>query len=123
MAQAAKQGEGFEELTEAGALEALIERSRQAPVVLFKHSLTCPISAFAYSEMLRLAPDVAKATALVVVQRARAVSSEIAARTSVRHESPQAIILRNGTAVWSASHYDITAEAVEGAVKTVVSSQ
>ncbi|CAN5143634.1 MAG: bacillithiol system redox-active protein YtxJ [Pyrinomonadaceae bacterium] len=117
MVQASKQGEGFEELTETGALEALIERSREVPVVLFKHSLTCPISAFAYGEMSRLAPDVAEATALVIIQRARAVSNEIAARTGVRHESPQAIILRNGTAVWTASHYDITAEAVEGEVK------
>ncbi|MCA1626452.1 MAG: bacillithiol system redox-active protein YtxJ [Acidobacteria bacterium] len=105
MAQASKQGGEFEELTEAGALEALIERSREAPVVLFKHSLTCPISAFAYGEMSRLALDVAEATVLVVIQRARAVSNEIAARTGVRHESPQAIILRNGTAVWTASHY------------------
>ena len=117
MAQASKQDAGFEELTEIGALDSLLERSREAPVVLFKHSLTCPISAFAYGEMSRLAPDVARATALVIVQRARAVSSEISARTGVRHESPQAIILRNGVAVWSASHYDITAEAVEGEVK------
>jgi bacillithiol system protein YtxJ len=61
--------------------------------------------------------EVANEVSLVVVQRARDVSSEIASRTGVRHESPQAIVLRNGEAVWSASHYDITSDAVEQALR------
>jgi bacillithiol system protein YtxJ len=54
---------------------------------------------------------------LVVVQRARDVSNEIESRTGVRHESPQAIILRNGKAVWNASHWSVTADAVEQALQ------
>ncbi|MDQ3821320.1 MAG: bacillithiol system redox-active protein YtxJ [Acidobacteriota bacterium] len=88
-------------------------RSNKEPVILFKHSTTCPISANAYKQMSRVKGDVS----LVVVQRARDVSNEIESRTGVRHESPQVVLLRNGEAVWTASHFDITSDAVERAVK------
>jgi bacillithiol system protein YtxJ len=54
---------------------------------------------------------------LVEVQRARALSNEIAHRLGVRHESPQIIIVRNGQVVWDASHFSITADAVTDAVR------
>ena len=94
-------------------LEHLIARSHEAPVLLFKHSTTCPISAAAYREMKQLQTEIA----IVVVQRAREVSREVEARTGVTHESPQALILRDGEAVWSASHWRITTEAVESALR------
>jgi bacillithiol system protein YtxJ len=49
-------------------------------------------------------------TAFTVDVRAqRPLSRQIAARAGVEHESPQVIIFRRGTAIWSASHHDITA--------------
>jgi bacillithiol system protein YtxJ len=106
-------GDRFTQITDAEALEQVLARSKDAPVILFKHSSTCPISSKAYEQMSQVKTDVS----LVVVQRAREVSSEIASRTGIRHESPQTIIVRNGEAVWSASHFDITAKAVEDAVR------
>jgi bacillithiol system protein YtxJ len=108
MAQASPQESNFVVVEDRGALEELLARSQDAPVVLFKHSLTCPISARAYRQMQAYDGEVA----LVVVQRAREVSREVETRTGVRHESPQVIILRAGKAAWTASHFDITAEAV-----------
>ncbi|HZG51686.1 MAG TPA: bacillithiol system redox-active protein YtxJ [Pyrinomonadaceae bacterium] len=107
----------FAPVTDAGALDDLVARSHDAPVVLFKHSTTCPISARAHHQMSKLQAGVAGRISLVVVQRARELSRRVAEQTGIRHESPQAIILRNGQAVWSASHFDITAEAVEQAVR------
>ncbi|HEV2802311.1 MAG TPA: bacillithiol system redox-active protein YtxJ [Pyrinomonadaceae bacterium] len=107
----------FAPVTDAGALDELVARSHEAPVVLFKHSTTCPISARAHQQMQRVPADVAEQISLVVVQRARELSRRVADETGIRHESPQAIILRNGQAVWSASHFDITAEAVAAAVR------
>ncbi len=49
---------------------------------------------------------------LVDVRAERPQSQRIAARTGVRHESPQLIILRRGSVLWSASHDDITADAI-----------
>jgi bacillithiol system protein YtxJ len=94
-------------------LESLFTLSHERPVVLFKHSLTCPVSSAAYQEMSGLGGDVS----LIVVQRARDVSREVETLTGIRHESPQAIILRNGRAVWNVSHWRITRSAVEEAVR------
>lgn len=102
----------FSPLTDVETLEQLTVASQNSPVVLFKHSTTCPISSAAYREMSRLTVPIS----MVVVQQSRAVSREVEARTGIRHESPQAIILRHGRAVWAASHYNITAEDVERAL-------
>jgi bacillithiol system protein YtxJ len=103
----------FVPVADAKSLEELLARSHDKPVIIFKHSTTCPISAAAYKQMSRLKDEVA----LVVVQRARDVSREVEARTGIEHESPQTIILRDGVAVWNASHWSITSEAVEQALQ------
>lgn len=103
----------FVPVADTKSLDELLARSHDEAVIIFKHSSTCPISAAAYKQMSQLKEPVA----LVVVQRARDVSREVEARTGVEHESPQAIILRNGKAVWNASHWSITSEVVERAVQ------
>lgn len=87
-------------------LAELFEESNRRPVILFKHSVTCPISTNVFEDVSRINGQIN----LVVVQTARAVSNEIAEKTGIRHESPQAIILRDEKVVYHASHYDITAE-------------
>lgn len=104
----------FVDVADAGALDELMIRSQSEPVVLFKHSTTCPISMNAHREMERFTDADVN---LVIVQRARELSNEIARRTGVRHESPQALVVRNGDVVWNASHYDITADAVRAALE------
>ena len=99
----------FNPVTSESALEELFTLSNSQPVILFKHSTTCPISAAAYQQMEGYGGEVS----LVVVQKARDLSRQIETLTGVRHESPQVIILRDGKAAWSASHWDITAEAVK----------
>jgi bacillithiol system protein YtxJ len=106
-------GNNFNRITEAAAFEELADRSKQRPIVIFKHSLTCPISAAAYDQMTRFDGDVA----LIEVQRARQLSNEIEKRLGVAHESPQVLILSKGQVVWNASHFKITADAVADAVK------
>jgi bacillithiol system protein YtxJ len=115
MAEASQPAEAFIEVEDAAELDRLFARSEDAPVVLFKHSTTCPISARAHRQMSKLDRGAVGEVAMVVVQHARAVSDEIARRTGVRHESPQAFILRGGKVVWHASHFDITSDAVERA--------
>jgi bacillithiol system protein YtxJ len=106
-------GNNFSRITDVTELEKLIDRSKERPVVIFKHSLTCPISASAYERMKSYDGDVD----LVEVQRARPLSDEIAQRLGVRHESPQIIIVRNGQVLWDASHFQITADKVAEAVR------
>jgi bacillithiol system protein YtxJ len=116
MSETSETETNFAPVTDAGALDDLVARSHDTPVILFKHSTTCPISARAHHQMAKLPAEVAGQISLVIVQRARELSRRVAEQMGIRHESPQAIILRNGQAVWSASHFDITAEAVTQAV-------
>lgn len=99
-------------------LDEAVEASRERPVFLFKHSLTCGISASAYRAFRSFADRRAEDAlfALVEIQRARPVSTGIAERTGVRHESPQAILLRDGRPVWHASHWEIGEAALERAL-------
>jgi bacillithiol system protein YtxJ len=50
---------------------------------------------------------------LITVQSHRHLANEAAARLGVRHETPQAILLRNGRPVWSASHFRITKDKLD----------
>lgn len=103
----------FSPVSDSAELGSLFALSHERPVLLFKHSLTCPISSAAYQEMSNLEDEVS----LIVVQRAREVSREVESLTGIRHESPQAIILRNGKPVWNASHWRIKRSAVEEAMR------
>jgi bacillithiol system protein YtxJ len=103
----------FSPVSDGDALEELFARSHTEPVLLFKHSNACPISARAYRQM----EGVKTPVSIVVVQKNRELSRAVEERTGVHHETPQALVLRNGHAVWNASHYDITADVVEQAVR------
>ena len=103
----------FSPVSDAAALEELFARSHTEPVLLFKHSTACPISARAHKQM----EEVKTPVSIVVVQDSRGLSQQVAERTGVRHETPQALVLRNGRVVWNASHFDITADVVEQAVR------
>jgi len=106
-------GSHFVRIIDNEAFEELNERSRERPMVIFKHSLTCPISSAAYEQMTRFDGEVT----LIEVQVARQLSNEIEIKLGVRHESPQVIILNKGQVAWNASHFKITAEAVADAVR------
>jgi bacillithiol system protein YtxJ len=99
-------------LSDVSALEAAIAESRERPVLLFKHSRTCGISCEAFDELhAHLAQCTADASyKLITVQSHRRVADEVEARLKVRHESPQAILLRDGSVIWHGSHFRITAE-------------
>jgi bacillithiol system protein YtxJ len=90
-------------------LEKLFERSHTEPVLLFKHSNSCGIS----SGVFDIVSDVNAEINLVVVQTDRHISNRISEITGIRHQSPQAIILKSGSPVYSASHYDITVDDIE----------
>lgn len=91
----------------------LLNSSKETPVLVFKHSTRCPISAEAYEQFKRYLgnqpkPDVDYAQVLVV--EARPVSNLIAETLDVKHESPQVILVKRGKAVAHTSHWHITEE-------------
>jgi bacillithiol system protein YtxJ len=109
-------------VNELHTIEELIqtlEESKTHPVLLFKHSNACPISSRAYREFQQYlqAADPEISYHLVVVQNARSVSNEIETRLNLQHESPQAILVKNGQEIWNASHNRITASTLAETVK------
>lgn len=101
-------GKKFFRIDDRAALENLLTDSKQKPVIVFKHSNACSISSRAYREMEKVDAQVN----ILEVQSAREISRELANLTGVRHETPQVIVLRDGKAVWNASHFDVQAAAV-----------
>lgn len=100
------------------AHEAL-ERVMASPVaLLYKHSTRCGTSLRALLQVERFAraePDVPVFGIDVI--RQRELSDLAAERMGVPHQSPQAVLLRNGVPVWRASHAAISAPALEEAVR------
>lgn len=101
----------IDRITRDEELDALFERSHDVPVLLLKHSLTCPVSSRAHGELQKLvesrAGDGSVRFALIEIQNARPVSNTVAERTGVKHESPQALLLDGGEVRWHASHFQI----------------
>ena len=104
---------GFIELNQANELDELLSASTERPVILFKHSNTCGVSARAYGEMAKVKEPIG----IITVQKARPLSNEIEERFELAHETPQVLVVRNGKLAWSASHFRITADVVNDAVK------
>jgi thioredoxin 1 len=104
-------------LFEVAELDAAIAESRERPVLLFKHSRQCGVSHEALDELhahINRA-DGQAAYKMITVQTHRPVSDAAAKRLGVRHETPQALLLRDGKVVWNASHFSITATALDKA--------
>jgi bacillithiol system protein YtxJ len=98
-------------LNSADQLEAIKAESFEKPILLFKHSTTCSISNMALNRMERNY-DQTKVGDLkpyyLDLLSHRDVSKKIADLFEVEHQSPQAIIISKGEAIYDASHYDIS---------------
>jgi bacillithiol system protein YtxJ len=107
------------EITTLEEFDNLLTDSERGPILIFKHSTRCPVSAAAHSRMQaweRVLGETAPPVYLVRVIEARALSNEIAAHLSVPHQSPQVILVRDGYALWNASHGGIGGLALDAAL-------
>lgn len=106
-------------LHDVPSLDAAIAESSERPVLLFKHSRYCGVSREALDE-LQLHIDRADgpvAYKMITVQTHRPVSDAVARLLGLRHETPQAILLRDGKMVWNAAHFRITATELDDVMK------
>ena len=96
--------------------EAALAKSHEKPIVIFKHSATCPFSAAAQVEVANAKHDIDVYG--IVLQYASDLKTEIAEKLEVEHQSPQTIIVHRGKAV---SH-QWRDEIKEGQLKQAVES-
>jgi len=108
----------WNDLTELKQLDEIVEESREVPVVIFKHSTRCSISRMALKNFEReynIEEGSAKPYFLDLLEH-RDISNAIASRFGVMHQSPQLILIKQGTAVYDTSHSDIDAETLKNKV-------
>ena len=105
---------GWRQLINIGQLNEIEDISTEKPVLIFKHSTRCSVSRmvlkqfendFVYHE--KLVPY------FLDLLEHRNISNEIANRFDVVHQSPQLILIKDGKAVYNASHESIDATKLE----------
>jgi bacillithiol system protein YtxJ len=91
-------------------LKQALDLSFEMPVLLFKHSTRCSISDMALGRLERNWKDeeLIMAPFYLDLLQHRDISNEIATSLQVTHQSPQAILVRNGQAIYQASHSEIS---------------
>jgi bacillithiol system protein YtxJ len=97
-------------------IDQIIQESFLKPVAIFKHSTRCSISHMAKGRLEReLAPDGIDFYYLDLLTY-RPISSAIAERFQVHHESPQIIVFKNGEVVYDESHMAIQMQEIASLV-------
>ncbi len=96
-------------------IPALFQESHRNPVLIFKHSTRCSISAAALGRLERgwNLITLGEVTPYYLdLLRFRSVSHAVAEATGVEHQSPQLILLIDGKVRYTATHYDIRIDEV-----------
>lgn len=101
----------IQQLTTVEQWDQALKSTSDKPLLVFKHSTSCSISAGAHDEFFNYVNDAKTAPvdfAIVHVIEERPVSNAIAEQLAVKHASPQAILIKDGQSVWDTSHWHIT---------------
>ena len=103
-------------LSSLDQLDQIKEQSKTIPVVIFKHSTRCVISRMVLREFeSSFAKDQHTVSLYFLDLLAhRDISDEISSEFEVFHQSPQLIVIKNGEAIYNASHNEIKAGAIKG---------
>jgi len=102
------------EVTESDELLSMLA---EGLAIVYKHSNRCALCFRTLKEVQKFAqrhPDIP--VFMIDVVRNRAISNLIAKEYDVVHQSPQALVIREGVPVWHASHLSITLGELEGAI-------
>lgn len=117
-------GKGTEEtdwvqLESEDAVEEVFAASGTRIQLILKHSQSCAVSFFAKQNLdsvpLEEWPEMDRS--MVEVVRFRPISQYIAQKTSVRHESPQVLVIANGEVIFHASHSEVNKVNIQQAYK------
>lgn len=95
-------------MKEIGSLEEIKEQK----YFIFKHSLICPLSTTAFREVAAVETEMSIPVYIIAIQQQRDLSNQVASRFGIVHESPQLILVDDDHVMWSASHFNITADSI-----------
>ena len=105
-------------------LRRLRDLSEEGPVLLFKSSPRCSVSAVVGNRLdagLKESARVFTGLFMVDVVSERSLSQTIAQEYGVRHESPQTLIISRGSCIYHASHFGVQPDALLQQVQGITS--
>ncbi|MBD0375771.1 MAG: bacillithiol system redox-active protein YtxJ [Flavisolibacter sp.] len=98
----------WHQLTSEEQLQEIINKSKETPQIIFKHSTRCSISSVALHRLQKSEPPNGVDFYFLDLLTNRQLSNKIADTFSVRHESPQVLVIKNGECVYDESHLGIS---------------
>lgn len=110
------------DLNHPSQLEEIKKLSEHQPVLIFKHSTRCSISATALGRLERSwkEEDMREIKPFYLdLLSYRLISNSIAEQFGVYHQSPQALIIHKGKCVYNSSHFDITYQDLKSQMETI----
>ena len=105
----------WQPLTTLAQLDELDQLSQDKPVLIFKHSTRCGVSLRMLSTVEKAwkqSDDVIFSAWFLDLLNHRDISTAIASRYGIEHESPQALLIKNGKCILDASHHFIDLDEV-----------
>jgi len=99
-------------LTDQNQLGTIKDQSFTTPQVILKHSTTCSISKMALARLERAEAPSSIQFYYLDLLNYRAISSAIAEKFDVYHESPQILLIKNGECTYDESHGGIQMEEI-----------
>ena len=106
-------------LEDQNTLDKLISDSFVKPVLIFKHSIRCGTSSFVKGRF-EIEWDIDHSfvqTYFLDLITYRQISNAIAEKLHVLHESPQVILVKDGKAIYHASHSGIDVDEIKSVLK------
>lgn len=101
----------WNKLVSVDTLEQIREDSKSHPIVIFKHSTSCSISAMALNRLERSWDDaemeITEAYYLDLLSF-RDISNAIVEKFGIDHQSPQVLVIKDGICVYDNSHMGIS---------------
>lgn len=103
------------DLTSISQLAEIDEISQNGPVVIFKHSTRCPISAMAWRRLQSGWDQDLSELPLYYLDliRYREVSNAVASHYGLEHESPQILYIEQGNLKYQTSHNGINVKDIK----------
>ena len=103
----------WKEMTTEAQISEILELSHEKPQLIFKHSTRCSISSMAKDRLEREWNLENVEPWYLDLIAYRNISNAIASELGVHHESPQAILLKDGIVVHDSSHNSISVSEIE----------
>lgn len=96
-------------ITTSEQLEGIKKESFNQPQLIYKHSTTCSLSEMIWNELQKSNFTIQ----FIDLLAHRDISNQIERDYSVRHESPQVLVIMDGVCVYNESHFRIKNEIVQ----------